>query len=288
MTQDSAVNSGKKAGSSSDLTAAEALAALDWYQSVGVDVLVADTPIAWTEHRPPKTVTQNQPPAARPQAGAQAGAAAGTGPLGTAEAVIEAQKLAATADSLEALKAVLAKFDGLSIAKTARNLVFADGNPDAPLMIIGEAPGREEDESGLPFVGVSGKLLDKILAAIGRDRTSTYISNIVNWRPPGNRKPSQGEIDVCLPFIARHIALAKPEVIVLLGDVAGKALLPVTQGITRYRGQWHDYQPAPESDSIPAMASFHPSFLLRTPAKKRESWQDFLSVKARLSSATNG
>ena len=214
------------------------------------------------------------------------GPAVSDAPLGTAEAVIAAQALAAKATSLDELRALLARFDGLSIVKTAQNMVFSDGVPGSELMIIGEAPGREEDEKGLPFVGQSGQLLDRILAAIGRNRTNTYISNIVNWRPPGNRKPTPGEIDICRPFIMKHIALAQPKAVMLMGDTAGKALLPVSSGITKYRGQWHAVSPGEKCDAIPMMASFHPAFLLRTPARKREVWLDFLAVKKLLTPET--
>ncbi|MEO0394206.1 MAG: uracil-DNA glycosylase [Pseudomonadota bacterium] len=285
MTQDTAPSDPNTLTSRDDLSAADALAALDWFTAVGVDILVQEDPIPWSQHRPTpasaKPAATRQPSPNPAQRDDKAGA-----PLGTAEAVIAAQALAAKAETLDALRQGLANFDGLSIVKTAQNLVFSDGQPGADLMIIGEAPGREEDEKGLPFVGKSGQLLDRILAAIGHTRENTYISNIVNWRPPGNRKPTPGEIDICRPFIAKHIALAQPKIIVLMGDTAGKALLPVTTGITKYRGQWHDYDPGHGAGAIPAMASFHPAFLLRSPARKREVWLDFLQVKARLSGRT--
>jgi uracil-DNA glycosylase, family 4 len=284
MTQDTAPLSDHKGSQRDDLSAAEAMAALDWFTAVGVDLLVHNDPVPWSEHK----ITINAPSPAKPAAAqAQSPAAmptASDAPLGTAEAVVAAEALAAKANTLEELRTALAGFDGLSIVKTAQNLVFADGVAGSDLMIIGEAPGREEDEKGLPFVGQSGQLLDRILAAIGRNRENTYISNIVNWRPPGNRKPTPGEIDICRPFIMKHIALAQPKAIVLMGDTAGKAMLPVTTGITKYRGQWHDISPGEGFTPIPMVASFHPAFLLRSPARKREVWLDFLAVKTRLSS----
>jgi uracil-DNA glycosylase len=274
-----------------NLPPAAALAWLQWYVDVGVDTLANAAPVSWVEHRPasltpPPSVTrpaaatpsQIQPTATTAQVGSM--------PLGTAEAVIAAQRLAAAANTLEELKQAMASFDGLSIVKTARNMVFADGVAGSPLMIVGEAPGREEDERGLPFVGQSGQLLDRILAAVGRDRTNTYISNIVNWRPPGNRNPTDGEIEICRPFITRHIELAKPSVLVLMGGTAGKALLPVKTGITRFRGQWFDFQPGAGAEPVPTLATFHPAFLLRSPERKREVWLDMLAVAARLPEST--
>ncbi|MEM6903179.1 MAG: uracil-DNA glycosylase, partial [Pseudomonadota bacterium] len=265
-----------------DIPAEAALALLQWYVDIGVETAINAQPASWTEHRragdpPPAPTAQTQ---GSQNEGRQPGAgdASQSAPLGTAEAVVAAERLAAEATTLDELRTVLEEFDGLSIIKTAQNLVFADGVAGSPLMIVGEAPGREEDAQGKPFVGASGQLLDRILKAIGRDRSDTYISNIVNWRPPGNRKPTTGEIEVCRPFIKRHIALAGPKVLVLMGDTAGKALLPVTQGITRYRGQWHDFDTAGEIGVIQAMATFHPAFLLRTPARKREVWLDFLKI----------
>ena len=202
--------------------------------------------------------------------------------LGTHEAAASARELAAAADSLDALKDAIARFDGMPLKATATNLVFADGNPKARLMLVGEAPGGEEDRRGLPFVGVSGQLLDRMLAAIGHDRTSCYITNIVNWRPPGNRKPSPAEMQLSLPFIARHIALVKPAILVLLGDTAAKTLTGRTEGITRLRGRWFELAVPGAGATIPAMPTFHPAYLLRSPGQKREAWMDLLAIKRRL------
>jgi DNA polymerase len=164
-------------------------------------------------------------------------------------------------------------------------MVFADGNPLSKLMLIGEAPGGEEDRRGLPFVGAAGQLLDRMLAAIGRDRTNSYITNIVNWRPPGNRKPSPAEMSLCLPFITRHIALVRPALIVLLGDTAAKTLSGRAEGITRLRGkwlEWRDPDSGEPADGIPMMPTFHPAFLLRSPGQKREAWADLLAVRRKL------
>jgi DNA polymerase len=161
--------------------------------------------------------------------------------------------------------------------------VFADGNPAAALMVVGEGPGAEEDRLGLPFVGASGRLLDRMLAAIGlARRTGAYITNVVYWRPPGNRTPTPAELALCLPFVQRHIALTRPKVLVFSGATAAKTLLERSDGITRFRGRWFDYRPGEVDFTIPVMPTFHPSYLLRTPGSKREAWRDFLAVKHRL------
>ncbi len=162
------------------------------------------------------------------------------------------------------------------------NLVFADGNPKASLMLVGEAPGADEDRQGLPFVGQSGQLLDKVLSSIGLDRTKVYISNIIPWRPPGNRPPTTTEIAACQPFIERHIELIKPQVLVLLGGVAAKTLLGATEGIVRLRGSWKNYQPTPTSPVIKTIATFHPAYLLRSPGQKAMVWRDFLTIEKEL------
>ena len=210
-----------------------------------------------------------------------------TAPLGTSEATATARELAAGAQTLDELKDAIARFEGLNLRATATNLVFADGNPESRLMLIGEAPGAEEDRRGLPFVGASGQLLDRMLAAIGYDRTSCYITNIVNWRPPGNRKPSPAEMTLCLPFIERHIALINPALIVLLGDTAAKTLTNRTEGITRLRGKWFSWA-GPDGGTIPILPTFHPAFLLRSPSQKREAWMDLLTAKRKLAELAGG
>ena len=202
--------------------------------------------------------------------------------LGTHQATATARALAGAADSLDALKDAIARFDGLPLKATATNLVFADGNPQAKLMLVGEAPGAEEDRRGLPFVGAAGQLLDRMLAAIGYDRTTCYITNIVNWRPPGNRKPSPAEMSLCQPFIERHITLVNPAVLVLLGDTAAKTLTGRSEGITRLRGRWFDWKIPKTGAAIPAMPTFHPAYLLRSPGQKREAWMDLLAIKKKL------
>jgi uracil-DNA glycosylase len=194
-------------------------------------------------------------------------------------AAAEAREAARQAQSLDQLRGMLETFEGCGLKATATQLVYADGNPEARLMLVGEAPGRDEDLEGRPFVGRSGQLLDRMLAAIGLDRTSVYIANVVPWRPPGNRTPSPQETQVCLPFIRRQIELCDPEVLVCLGGPSAETLLG-QKGITKIRGRWFDYDIG--TRTIRAMPTFHPAFLLRSPLQKRFAWRDFLAIKKTL------
>jgi DNA polymerase len=189
------------------------------------------------------------------------------------EAARSAREIAAGAETLEALRAALERFDGCGLKATATQLVFADGAPGARVMLVGEAPGGDEDRIGRPFVGRAGQLLDRMLAAIGLDRTQVYIANVVPWRPPGNRTPTPQETSVCLPFMRRQIGLAAPRLLVCLGGSATQTLLGVKDGITRSRGLWRDYV-GEEGAPIPALPMFHPAYLLRQPAAKRQAWAD--------------
>ena len=182
--------------------------------------------------------------------------------------------------TLEELRAALAVFEGCALKGTATQLVFADGNPQAKIMFVGEAPGRDEDIEGLPFVGRSGKLLDRMLSAIGLDRSSVYIANIIPWRPPGNRTPTPQESQICLPFIQRQIELVDPDILVCLGGPSAQTLLGIREGITKMRGRWFSYPTGKRE--IRAMATFHPAFLLRSPLQKRLAWRDFLAIKKAL------
>jgi DNA polymerase len=188
--------------------------------------------------------------------------------------------------TLEDLRAALDAFEGCALKATATQLVFADGNPQARIMFVGEAPGRDEDIEGLPFVGRSGKLLDRMLAAIGLDRTSVYIANIIPWRPPGNRTPTPQESQICLPFIQRQIELADPDILVCLGGPSAQTLLGIRDGITKTRGRWFAYHTGKRE--IRAMPTFHPAFLLRSPLQKRLAWRDFLAIKKELSLSPRG
>jgi DNA polymerase len=188
----------------------------------------------------------------------------------------------ARAETIDALAAMIAGFDACALKRTATNTVFVDGNPAAPVMIVGEAPGADEDRIGKPFVGRAGQLLDRMLTAIGLDRTGVQITNVIYWRPPGNRKPTSAEIATCLPFVFRHIALARPRVLVLAGGTAATTLLDTTEGITRLRGRWFDLAVPGLDRPVPTLPMFHPAFLLRAPERKREAWRDLLALKARL------
>ncbi len=192
------------------------------------------------------------------------------------------REIAAACHDLAALRHAMENFQGCALKTTAKHTVFADGNPDARIMLVGEAPGRDEDLQGLPFVGRSGQLLDRMLAAINLDRSQVYISNILPWRPPGNRTPTSAEIAMCLPFIARHIELASPDLLLLLGGISVKALFDTSEGIMRLRGHWKSYHAGKKI--IPALATYHPAFLLRQPGQKKQAWQDLIALRVHLDS----
>lgn len=262
---------------------------LQWYLEAGVDETVGDAPANRFEDLPPaapaKATLSKVPPTTVPpttisMAGAVSRQPAPTGLPDQGHAAADAKTAAASCESIDQLRAAVSAFDECALKKTAKNLVFADGNPEARVMVIGEAPGRDEDLQGLPFVGRSGQLLDRMLAAIGLDRTSVYISNILPWRPPGNRNPTPAETEMCLPFIRRHIELVAPEFLVLLGSVSARELLRTNQGIMRLRGRWTDYDAA--GRFVPALPTFHPAYLLRQPGQKRLAWKDLLSLRLRL------
>jgi DNA polymerase len=191
-------------------------------------------------------------------------------------AIASAREAARTAPSLEILRGLLENFDGCALKSTATRLVFADGSPQARIMFVGEAPGREEDIEGLPFVGRSGKLLDRMIAAIGLDRSKVYIANVIPWRPPGNRTPTPQETQICLPFIQRQIELVDPDVLVTLGNPSTQTLLQTREGIMKTRGRWFDYDTG--TRVIRAIATFHPAYLLRSPSYKRMAWQDLRAI----------
>lgn len=196
----------------------------------------------------------------------------------------KASTSASSAGSLEELKASLKAFEGCALKYTATNLVFGDGNPKARVMLIGEAPGADEDRQGLPFVGQSGQLLDHMFAAIGLTRESFYITNIIPWRPPGNRQPTPAETEACLPFIKRHIDLVSPDFLILVGGTAAKTLLGGRDGIMRLRGAWRDYT-SDAGKQMKLIAIFHPAYLLRSPGQKRETWLDLIKIKHTLMDA---
>jgi len=227
-------------------------------------------------HDPKQTETKEHAPKSPPRSlTSRTGAGSSLSLVGDVRA--QAQK----AQSLDELRALLAAYEGCSLKATAKNLCFADGMPQSPLMLVGEAPGRDEDIQGLPFVGRSGQLLNLILKAIGLARNQVYIANIIPWRPPGNRTPTPLEIELCRPFIERQIELAQPKILMALGGPAAKLLTGEKEGILTLRGRWFEHQTA-GGVSIPVMATLHPAYLLRTPSHKRFAWADFLSVKMRL------
>ena len=289
-----------------------ARALLRWYIEMGADEAIGDEPIdrlALTRAPAAAPPAAPRPPAARPaiepaarepepaarepepaaresEPAAVARSVAAMPPAALVEAPGEAAQsarlFAARADTLAALEAAIAAFDGCALKQTATNTVFADGNPAAPVMIVGEAPGADEDRLGRPFVGRAGQLLDRMLAAIGLDRSGVLITNAIYWRPPGNRTPTVDEIAACLPFVLRHVALVRPKVLVLAGGTAARALLPPGPGITRLRGRWFDLAIPGLDQPVPTLPMFHPSFLLRAPERKREAWRDLLALRARL------
>jgi uracil-DNA glycosylase len=273
-----------------------ARALLAFYQEAGVDALLGEAPIDRFAAEPPKDAPAATGEVVRPQAERRVETPPRTvvaadldrngrmavAPPASDAAVMAAREAAKGAASLEELRAILERFEGCALRNTASRLVFADGNPQARVMFVGEAPGRDEDIEGLPFVGRSGKLLDRMLAAIGLDRTSVYIANIVPWRPPGNRTPTPQESAICLPFIARQIELCNPDLLVTMGQPATQTLLDTKDGITRTRGRSLAYRGG--TREIRAIPTFHPAYLLRQPLQKRLAWRDFLAIKKALAS----
>jgi DNA polymerase len=247
---------------------------LDW----GADEALLDQPLDRTV---PRLATPALAPRHEPTPAAPRPAPPRPG-LVPPPAASRAAALAAGATTLEELQAAMAGFDGSTLRETATNLVFADGVAGAPLMLIGEAPGADEDRLGRPFVGVSGQLLDRMLASIGLSRDAgCYITNILPFRPPGNRTPTDAEINLFLPFVLRHIVLAKPRRLLLLGGVSAKALLGAKEGITRLRGRWREVM-VEEQSTLPALATLHPAYLLRNPVAKRDAWADLLLLRRTL------
>jgi uracil-DNA glycosylase family 4 len=262
---------------------------LAFYQEAGVDTAIGETPVdrlAEQVAAPPEPV--RAPPAAPPPARTLLPrdlATNASAPPSPDAAVMAAREAAATAATLDDLRAMLDRFEGCALRATATQLVFGRGNPRARVMFVGEAPGYEEDKSGLPFVGRSGHLLDRMMAAIGLDETNAYIANIVPWRPPGNRTPTPQESAICLPFIKRQIELSNAEVLVCLGGPSTQTLLNIRDGITKSRGRWYPFQAG--SREIRALATFHPAFLLRSPLQKRLAWRDFLALRKALANSAS-
>ena len=292
------------------LTQDAALAALAWQIEAGADEAIGAQAVDHFARSAEAAEAKRQAQArAQARAQAQAGTAAARPPSSEAarapdgqqgfweaapaelrsgsDAVATARRLAAGARNVEELRDGLAGFDGCPLKQTATNLVFADGNPQARYMIVGEAPGPQEDRQGIPFVGPSGKLLDAMLTAIGLDRESVYITNMLFWRPPGNRTPTAAEIATCLPFTERHIELVAPDYLMLVGGSSAKSLLGRSEGVLKLRGRWFHYQSPEMPRPIPALATLHPAYLLRQPAQKRLAWRDFLSFRVAFTSGSD-
>jgi len=266
---------------------------LEWYADLGADEAISDRPLdrlappaAPPAHAaPPPDAPAATAPAALPRFEDQTAPRARRPALRSARgAANDARELAAGCSSLAELAAAVAAFDGCALKDTALNLCFADGSPDAEVMLIGEAPGAEEDRQGKPFVGPSGQLLDRMLATIALDRERVWITNLIFWRPPGNRPPTSAEITTCLPFLERQIELLRPKVVVSLGGAAARALLGLTEGVTKLRGRHFAYRLA-DGTAIPCMITFHPAFLLRQPGQKRLAWRDLLALRRQLRAA---
>jgi uracil-DNA glycosylase family 4 len=260
-------------------------ALLAFYRDAGVDAVLGEAPVdRMADEAPPPAAPApaavRPPPLPLPAKSGERSPLQPAAPPTPDVAIMAARDAARTAASLEELQSLLDGFEGCTLRSTATQLVFADGNPHGRLMFVGEAPGHDEDVTGRPFVGRSGKLLDRMMEAIGLDRTAAYIANVVPWRPPGNRTPTPQETAICLPFIRRQIELANPDVLVCLGGPAAQTLLGIKEGITRTRGRWFPYDTG--TREIRALATFHPAFLLRSPLQKRLAWRDFLAIKKAL------
>lgn len=265
-------------------------AILDFHVEAGVDIALDEVPHNRFAETPPPAVGRNPEPRRdeiRPEQKPAAKASAPPRPLPSIaalapeEAASLARDQAREAPSLEALEEILSRFDGCALKFSAKNLAFSDGNPQGRVMLVGEAPGADEDRIGKPFMGRSGQLLDRMLAAIGLDRTQVYIANVVPWRPPGNRTPTPQEIAICKPFIARQIELANPEILICLGGPAAQNLLNVKDGILRTRGRWLSYK-TEAGREIRTLPTLHPAYLLRQPLQKRLAWRDLRALKAAL------
>ena len=266
---------------------ADLIALLDFQSGAGVDLALDEAPHDRFSEAEPAPQRQERvrpplparaPPEPRPAPPRTYGSSASAKPD---EAADDARARAGQTDSLEELEALLRGFEGCGLRFTAKNLVFADGNPQARVMFVGEAPGADEDRIGKPFMGRSGQLLDRMMTAIRLDRSSAYIANIVPWRPPGNRNPTPQEVSICKPFIERQIALANPEILVCLGAPATQNLLNTKDGILKSRGRFFPYR-LPDGREIKALATLHPAYLLRQPVQKRLAWRDFRSLRAAL------
>lgn len=248
---------------------------LKWYLEAGVDEAVDAAPVnrlAKKNPPSPSVVSVAAKPAAITAIHTEP-------PVVPSAAIAQARQLADAATTLDELRKAIQEFNGCTLKKTATNTVFADGNPKAQVMVIGEAPGAQEDEQGIPFCGQSGQLLDKVFKSIGLDRTTFYITNTVFWRPPGNRQPSKEELAICQPFLQKHIALVSPRLLILAGSTAASGVLQSNLAMSRLRGKTHSYSNPYLEKPIPVFVIFHPSYLLRSPGQKRLAWHDMLAIQ---------
>jgi uracil-DNA glycosylase len=261
---------------------------LRWYVDQGIDEAIGEDAIdrfaAPAPQPTPLPVPQRAPAAPTPIRPIPAAATPPRGPvpIESPQLVEDARALAQRCNRVEELEAAVRAFEGCALKRTAKNTVFADGVAGSPVMVVGEAPGADEDRLGKPFVGVSGQLMDRMFDAIGMSRErDLYITNILFWRPPGNRTPTLAEQAICMAFTRRHIELARPKVLVLAGGTAAKSVLDTTEGIMRLRGKWTNLR-LDDGSAVPTLPTFHPAYLLRTPASKRQSWLDLLSLDKKL------
>ena len=251
---------------------------LEWYITAGVDCICGDEPWMKFEKSSLSVVAPEE------KASSQSDATQATAiPLSQTivSACQNARQICMKVDNLEELRSLVETFDGCALRMTANKTVFGYGSPTADLLLIGEAPGAEEDRSGIPFVGRSGQLLDRMLQAIHYHRDNCFVTNVLPWRPPGNRTPTEGEIAVCLPFLKRQIDLVKPKIILILGGSAANALLDIGEPISKLRGKWLEYKLS-DGTKVPVLASFHPAYLLRNTGQKEKAWSDLLRIRQKL------
>ena len=262
----------------------ESLAALNWLVEAGADEAVGDAPVdRFSARAPVSSLSAASPAKAAPRPNPPLAQIKPTtlAPLAT-DGFGSAVEIAAKCRTLADLRSAMESFEWSQLKKLATNTVFADGNPDSRIMFIGEAPGHDEDKAGLPFVGRAGKLLDKMMAAIGLERTRAYIINVMPWRPPDNRNPDPGEVAMCIPFLRRHIELAQPRIMIMLGAVSARHVLGLNDGIMKLRGRWLEYRIGTEM--IPVLPTLHPAYLLRQPAHKKLAWRDLQALADKLDS----
>jgi len=255
---------------------------LQWYLESGVDEVISTHPV--NRLTPPRRAETDAATIAVPTITREANKPVlmprSSAPLPPSDAVHQARAMADAANTLEQLRDAVMRFDGCSLKKTATNTVFSDGDPTSGLMLIGEAPGADEDKHGIPFCGISGKLLDQMFAAIGYPRGRFYITNTLFWRPPGNRPPTPEELAMCEPFVQKHIALVKPKRLILIGGTSAKSILGKTEGITKLRGNDYNYTNIYLKEiNIKTRVTFHPSYLLRQPAQKKQAWEDLQVIR---------